>query len=233
MIVNNRSFLRINKTIFMLKIIQKQLDTNLIKISAVTAILYCLLFNTPVFLHNFKHLNTSFARGTIEFAQDFTLLYLFLLIMFFGLTIHRLVFIISTFILFVSGAIASYNLFFHFNMPSKAIVRHFFSIEPGEVTEVISIRLLIWIIFSILIAVYTIRHFKVETTSIFFSRLLSAICLLFTLNCIISPPYRILRSYFPILYLHNTYQYFSEKTAFKIGISTQLTFETFKLPQLT
>ena len=217
----------------MLKIIQKQLDTNLIKISAIMAILYCLLFNTPVFLHNFKHLERSFARGTIEFAQDFTLLYLFLLIMFFGLTMHKLVFIIGTLVLFISGAIASYNLFFHFNMPSKANVRHFFSIEPGEVTEVISIRLLIWIIFSILIAVYTIRHFKVETTSIFFTRLLSAICLFFTLNCIISPPYKILKSYFPILYLHNTYQYFSGKIALKNETSMRLTFETFKLHQLT
>lgn len=216
----------------MLKIIQKQLDTNLIKISAITAILYSLLFNTPVFLYNFKHLETSFARGVMEFAKDFTLLYLFLLIMFFGLTIHRLIFIIGTLVLFISGAIASYNLFFHFNMPNKANVRHLFSIEPGEVTEFISIRLLIWIIFSILIAMYTIRHFKVETTSIFFSRLLSAICLLFTLNCIISPPYKILRSYFPILYLHNTYQYFSGKTAFEAGTNMRPTLEITKLDQL-
>lgn len=207
----------------MLKIIQKQLDANLMKISAITAILYCLLFNTPVFLHNFKHLGTSFTRGTIDFVQDFILLYIFLLIMFFGLTIHKLVFIIGTLVLFISGAIASYNLFFHYNMPSKASVRYLFNIEPGEVTELISIRLLIWIIFSVLVAIYTMRHFKIETTTIFFSRLLSAICLLFTLNCIIAPPYKILKSYFPILYLHNTYQYFSGKTVF----------ETLKLHKLT
>jgi len=199
----------------MLKIIQRQLDTNLIRISLIIAIIYCLLFNTPVFLYNFQHYHTSPVKGILELGKDFTLIYIFLFIMFFGLTIHRLVFIISTLLLFISGAIASYNLFFYHIVPNKEKVRYFFNIEPGEITEFLSMRLLIWIIFSVLIALYTIRHFKIQTTSLFFSRLLSALCLLFTLNCIISPPYIVLKSYFPIQYLNNTYLYFSGKFSIK------------------
>jgi|GEM_PF-6338872 len=199
----------------MLKLIHKQLDADLIKISLVMATLFCLLFNTPVFLHNFKHYDAPLIKSIIEFLKDFTLVYLFLFIMFFGLTIHRKIFIVSTFALFISGAIASYNLFFYYNMPNRENVRYFFSIDPSKITEALSVRLIIWIIFSIFIATYTMRHFKVETTSLFFSRLISALCLLFTLNCIIVPPYKLLKSYFPISYLHNVYQHFSKQVPVK------------------
>lgn len=199
----------------MLKIIQKQLDTHLLKISAVTAIIYCLLFNTPVFLYNFKHYDTSFIKGALELGKDFTLIYTFLFVMFFGLTIHRLTFITCTLALFASRAIASYNLFFHYIIPNQEGVRSFFNIDPSEITDSLSIRLLIWTIFSVAIAMYIIKHFKIENSSLFFSKLLSALCLLFVLNCIISPPYRVLKAYFPILYLNNTYLYFSGKSPIK------------------
>ena len=179
------------------------------------ATLYCLLFNTPVFLNNFKHYDTSLIGNIVESCKDFILVYSFLFIMFFGLTIHRKVFIVSTFALFTSGAVASYNLFFYYNVPSKENVRYFFSIDPSKIAQYLSVRLIIWIIFSIFVAIYTMRHFKVETTSLFFSRLLSALCLLFTLNCITVPPYKLLKTYFPISYLSNIYQHFSKQVPVK------------------
>lgn len=207
----------------MLKTISKQLDTNLIRVSLVTSIIYCLLFNTSVFIHNYLYYKVFSFQAIFEFGKDLISIYIFLFITFFGLTIHRLVFIASTLILFISGAIASYYLFFFRIIPNKEMVKLFFSIHLIEIPELISMRLLIWLIFSLLVALYIIKHFKVENTSLFVNKLVSAICLLFALNCIISPPYDVLKKYFPIQYLHNTYLYFSAKTSIK---STQNKYNT-------
>lgn len=210
----------------MLKIIQKQLDTSLIKISLIFALIYCVLFNSAVFIYKFDYYKVTAFKAFLELGKDFIYIYLTLFIFFFGLTIHRVVFIIGALFLFITGALASYYLYFFQIAPTKEMMYSFFGTELNEAYELASIRLIVWLVFSIFVCIYTIRHFGVNNTNLFVTKLLSAICILLTLNNIITPQYKMLNSYFPIQYLHNSYLYFfkAHHLSHKTDISKQFTF---------
>lgn len=210
----------------MLKIIQKQLDISLIKISLIFALIYCMLFNSAVFIYKFDYYKVTAFKAILELGKDFVYIYLTLFIFFFGLTINRVVFILGSLFLFLTGALASYYLYFFRIAPTTEIIHAFFGTELNEAYELASIKLIVWLLFSIFVCIYTIRHFKLNNTSLFVTKLLSALCLLLLLNSIIAPPYRILTSYFPIQYLHNSYLYFfkAQQLSHKIDISKQFTF---------
>ncbi|WP_341793433.1 MULTISPECIES: sulfatase-like hydrolase/transferase [unclassified Rickettsia] len=212
----------------MLKIIQKHLDTKLIKLALVLAFIYCLLFNSAVLIYKFDYYKASFFKAILELTKDFCYIYIFSFIIFFGFTVHRLILTIGTIFLFVTSAIASYYLYFFKIKPTKEMMGSFFSTDLNEIYELISIRLIIWLIFSLFACLYTLKNFTITNTNSFITKLLSAICLLIFVNTIISPPFKILNNYFPVQYLHNTYlnfaQNFSNRHLAKIDISQKYNF---------
>ncbi len=141
----------------MLKIIQKQLDTSLIKISLIFAFIYCILFDSAVFIHKFDYYKVSGFKAFLELGKDFIYIYLSLFIFFFGLTINRVVFIVGALFLFITGALASYYLYFFQIAPTKEIMHSFFSSELNEVYEIASIRLIVWLTFCVFVCIYTIK----------------------------------------------------------------------------
>lgn len=172
------------------------------------AFIYCLLFNSPIFFFKFTYYKATFFKAFLELGKDFIYIYLLSFIFFFGLAIQRTVFIAGSVFLFLSGALASYYLFFFKISPSLEIMKAFFASEFNETYELLSTRLIIWLIFSIFVCIYTIKHFGINTTNLFISKILSAICLLLALNAVIAPPYKVFKGYFPVQYLHNSYLYF-------------------------
>lgn len=195
----------------MLKFIQSQLDVNLIKASLIFAFIYCLLFNTSIVIYKFGYYQVTLVEALLEFAKQFLYTYITLFIFFFGLTIHRLIFIFGTIFLFITGALASYYLFFFGVIPSAKLMPAIFGTNYNEVIEIISPRVIVWVIFSISICVYCIKYFKIHTTKIFVTKILSAICLLLAINNIIFPSFKNLKTYFPLQYLHGAYIYFLEQ----------------------
>jgi glucan phosphoethanolaminetransferase (alkaline phosphatase superfamily) len=111
--------------------------------------------------------------------------------------------------LFITGAIASYYLYCFRISPTKEMMGSFFSTDFNEVYEIVSIKLIVWLVFSLFSCLYTMKHFSILDSKLFVTKLLSAICLLITVNNIITSQFKLLNSYFPIQYLHNTYLYFS------------------------
>lgn len=194
----------------MFKLIEKQLDNKLIKLSLIIGFIYCILFNSSVFIYKFDYYKATTFKAVVELGKDFIYIYLTLFIIFFGLTIHRLLFITGTIFLFLSGAAASYYLHFFKITPTKEVIESFFATDTNEAYELISTRLIVWLVFSVSISIYTIKHFTINNTKLFLTQILSAFCLLLTINSIIAPQYKILNSYFPIQYLHNTYLHFSK-----------------------
>jgi glucan phosphoethanolaminetransferase (alkaline phosphatase superfamily) len=191
----------------MLKLIQKQLDTKLVKTALIFAIVYFLLFNSAVLIYKFDYYKISFFSACIELFKDFIYIYISLFIIFFGLTIHRIFFIVGTIFLFISGSVASYYLYCFKITPTKEVIEAFFCTSINEAYELVSTKLIIWMVFSLFVALYTIKHFAVHNTKLFVTKLLSAVCILIMINNIILPQYKILNSYFPIQYLHNSYLY--------------------------
>lgn len=192
----------------MIKLIQKHLDIKLIKLSAVLAIIYCLLFNTAILIYRFDYYKASMFKGILELSKDFLYIYIFCFIVFFGLSIHKLVLKIGSAFLFFTAAIASYYMYFFKIQPTKQVMGGLFSTDFNEIYELTSIKLIIWIIFSLFTCFYTLKTFASENKS-FISRLLSAFCLVIFIYNIITPSFSILKDYFPIQYLHNTYLNFA------------------------
>jgi len=192
----------------MLKFIQKQLDFNLIKSCFVFALMYCFLFNMAVFIHKFGYYQGNTLTAILELGKDFIYLLITLFVIFFGLSVHRLLFITGSVILFLTGAAASYYLFFFSIAPTPGMMPTIYGTNPTEAYELVSTRILLWVIFSLSICLYSIQHFNIQTTKIFFTRILSAICLLLVLTNIITPKFSFLKTYFPMQYLHNSYAYF-------------------------
>ncbi|MFY9589208.1 phosphoethanolamine transferase [Rickettsia endosymbiont of Halotydeus destructor] len=221
----------------MFKTIQKHLDINLIKLSLILAFIYCLLFNSAVLIYKFDYYKASFFKAILELTKDFCYIYIFSFIIFFGFTVHRLILTIGTVFLFITSAIASYYLYFFKIKPTKEMIGSFFSTDLNEIYELVSIRLIIWLIFSLFACLYTLKNFSSTNTKSFVTKLLSAICLLIFVNSIISPPFKILNNYFPIQYLHNTYlnfaQNFSNSRLAKIEISREYEFVDNSAPLIT
>ena len=211
----------------MFKYIQKHLDINLIKASLIFALLYCVLFNFAVFIYKFQYVQSDILIVIMELTKDFVYNIVVLFIIFFGLTVYRLLFIIASVFLFVTGALASYYLFFFSISPTLSIMPSIFGTDSTEVYELVSARLIVWLVFSVAICIYSVNYFKIQTTKLFFTRILSAVCLLIVLNNIIAPKFSFVRSYFPIQYLHNSYLYFFgqvEEEYIKTDISDKYSF---------
>ncbi len=210
----------------MFKYIQKHLDINLIKASLVFALLYCVLFNSAVFIYKFQYVQADILSAIIELAKDFVYNIVVLYIIFFGLTVYRLLFIIAALFLFITGALASYYLFFFSISPTFSIMPSIFGTDSAEMYELVSARVVVWLVFSVSICIYSIKYFNIQTTKLFFTRILAAICLLIVINNIIAPKFSLLRSYFPIQYLHNSYLYFfgQQEEYNKVDINTKYSF---------
>ena len=210
----------------MFKFIQRHLDIKLIKSVFVFALIYCTLFNSAVFIYKFEYYQADILTAILELVKDFIYVVITLFIFFFGLSLFKAVFVIGSLILFITGALASYYLFFFSIAPTPGIMPALFGTNQAEMYELVSVRIIVWVIFSIAVCLYSIRHFNIQTTKMFFTRLLSAICLLIIVNNIIAPKFSFLKTYFPIQYLHNSYVFFvghSEEYA-KEDISTKFTF---------
>lgn len=192
------------------KSLQQQIDFELIKISLVFATLFCLLFNIPVFVLKFRYLNhlanTSYFLLITELTKDFIYLYTILFILFLGITVSRILFHILSVFLFFTGSIASYYLFFFNIVGTKSKIGAVFDLD--NIIAAITIKLILWIIFSVAICIYAIHHFKIKSTDLFPTRVLSALCLLFIIYNLIAPQFSVIKLYFPTQYLHSSYVYF-------------------------
>lgn len=55
----------------MFGIIQKYLDKEVIKISAIFALVYCLMFNSAIFVYKFEYYQVNLLTGILELVKDF------------------------------------------------------------------------------------------------------------------------------------------------------------------
>ena len=220
----------------MMKLITKYLDSKSIKVSLIFAAIYFLLFNSAVLTHKFSYYKADFLKAILTLVLDSIYIYFSLFIIFWGLTIHRLIFIISTIFLFITGAIASYYLYCFRISPTIEMMGSFFSTHPNESYEIVSIKLVIWLTCCLAVAIYGLKRFYTPSTKPFLAKILSAICLVATINNVMTPSVKLLKSSFPIQYLHNSYIYLSQnstKQNSRKNISHKYSFSDFSDQDIT
>jgi glucan phosphoethanolaminetransferase (alkaline phosphatase superfamily) len=195
-----------------------------IKAAALLSLVYCLLFNSSIILFKFDYYKADLAFGVLELLKDFIQIFIANFIIFLGLSLTRPLFIVGSLFLFFTGAISSYSIFFFKIFPTKQIIRALFENEVSESVEILSVRVVIWVIFALLISLRL--SIKTKTKQ---SIILPSICLVIFISNIIMPQYKVLRSYFPIQYLHNSYLYYLDKfhSPEKKDISQEVDFTIF------
>ncbi|PCJ24542.1 MAG: hypothetical protein COA94_07285, partial [Rickettsiales bacterium] len=193
------------KKVSVFKFTKIQLDVKLIKASLVFALLYCILFNSAVFVYKFEFYQANLFTASLELTKDFIYLTVTLFMFFFGLSTHRILFIVGSILLFVTGAIASYYLFFFSISPTPSMMPAVFCNPAADASELISTSLIVWISFCLAICLYGIYYFKIQTSKSFITRFLSFLCILFVVSNILLPKFSFLKTYFPVQYLHNSY----------------------------
>lgn len=191
-----------------MKLLKKQFDIKLIHTALVFALIYCVLFNSSVVLYKYGNFKASFFSSVFELSIQFICAYITTFLFFLGLTINRSVFVIGAVFLFVTGAIASYYLFRFGAAPTLKTMPLVFNANTKQISTWLSVKLVIWIVFGLVICFFGIKHFNPQPTRSFVSKIIAVLCLFLTINNIISPQFKILRTYFPTQYLSNTYRYF-------------------------
>lgn len=191
-----------------MKFLYKYIDQDTITNSLAFALIYCVICNSSVVYYKITHDHASALNIALTISKDIILNTIFLFIFFFGFALHKILFQICSFLLFLLGGIASYHIFFHEKHLSLNLIRSLYGHSILEMHNFISIRLIVWVIAALGICYLSIRHFKISTPSQFFTKMISIVCLFFFINCIISPTFIFLEEYYPIQFLNNIYKYF-------------------------
>jgi glucan phosphoethanolaminetransferase (alkaline phosphatase superfamily) len=195
----------------MFKLLEKYLDINVIKRSFIFSLAFCLLFNSSVTIskyHDYHHLMGF--RVMASLFKEFICVLISNFIFFYGLSLHRKLFLFGGLFLFITGAIASYYLYLFDMVPNFRVIEKFFDSSYTGMIGQINLSLIIWLVFVLFVFFTSIKQFGYEHSDKFINKLLSAVCLFLTLNSIISPHYRLLVSYFPLQYLNSTYLHFTD-----------------------
>lgn len=190
----------------MLKILQVQA----FKAPAIFAFIYGVVFNAPIILMRFSYFKADIFPGILELSKEFLYIYIANFILFYGLSVTRFTFFAGAIFLFVTGAMASYSVFFFKVFPTEHVIRAMFENEVSETVELLSLKLIFWLLFAVAISIFIFLRFKSSSSKEIkiFPLIMLAI---FSYN-IIRPKYKVLTLYFPIQYLHNAYSYFEGKS---------------------
>lgn len=196
------------------------------KAAALLALAYGLLFNSSIIAFKFGYYKADLLFGSLELIKDFVQIFLANFIVFLGLSLSRSLLVAGSLFLFITGAVASYSVVFFKIFPTKQMIRTLFENEISESVEILSVKVLLWVLFAIFIFLFiSIKAPKKK------SILLPVLCLMIFITNIIAPKYRVLTAYFPFQYLHNSYLYYLdrfhnvEKRDISEGVDFKITFD--------
>ncbi|MGC0371555.1 MAG: hypothetical protein DGJ47_000244 [Rickettsiaceae bacterium] len=201
----------------------KHFNIKPLKTCLLFAFFHALLFNSTTYYYhdNATHINIT---NLLQYISYNTAL---LLVIFYGLSVHRIIFISGAIALFIFSSLASYYLFFFSVVPNISVIASIFNTDMMESSELVSAKLLLWVAFCVIICLILIyRNFSNLQHKNVLSRTLSLICLiLFTIN-IINPYKERIKNQLPFTYLHNTYLYLkkSSQTILRTNINDKFSF---------
>lgn len=204
-----------------------QSDISIIKRALIFALCYFVLFDTSIILYKYSYYKGGAEAAFMELGKESLYILLILTISFLGFSINNVLFKIYSMFLFVSGALVSYFVYTMKILPTKAIVKAFFDVESIEAYEIVSIKLILWIIVSIGACLYLFKKFDAKENSNNTSMIIMFLFLVLSIANIITPFYRVFTTYLPINYMHNSYHYFLNRfsAAEKIDITMNNHFE--------
>lgn len=188
-----------------------QSDISTIKSAMVLALGYFVLFDTSILLYKYSYYKGGAELAFLELLKESLYVYVMLTFSFIGFSINNVLFKVYALFLYSTGALASYFVYTIKVLPSKQIVKAFFDVESVEAYELVSIKLVIWVILSIWACIYLLKKFNPKQNSNKFSIVVMFMLFILSIANIITPFYRVFTTYLPINYLNNSYHYFLER----------------------
>jgi glucan phosphoethanolaminetransferase (alkaline phosphatase superfamily) len=206
---------------------KKYFDSESFKVAFIFALLHFFLFNSASFIFKFTYIKPTIIAACLELVKDFLYNMISLCLLFYGLMIHRVLFVIFSLFLFVASAGAAYYLLLFGITPSVAMIGSVFSTNVSEANELISKQLLLWVLFSIGVCIYAMTYVKTLQVRSFIGKILSIICLFIVIDNVITPHFGFLRTAIPVQYLHNSYVYWvgDTRTYPRIDINSKFNFK--------
>lgn len=198
-----------------------QSDMSTIKSAFIMSLGFFVLFNTSILLYKYSYYKSGAEKAFIELFKESLYILVMLTISFIGFSINNMLFRIYSIFLYASGALTSYFVYTMKILPTKQIVKAFFDVESVEAYELVSIKMVAWLILSIIACIYLLKKFEAKQNSNKASIAIMFIFFILSIANIITPFYRVFTTYLPINYLHNSYHYFLDtfSNAEKIDIT--------------
>lgn len=179
-----------------------QSDISYIKRALVLSIGYFVLFNTSVVMYKSAQ-GSSF--GDL-FWEGFYISAM-LALSFLGFSINNMLLKVYSYFLYVTGAMTSYYIYFEDIMPTKKRIGNFFEVDSIDDYDNLSLKMVIWVIFSIWACFYLLKRFDAKDNSNRISVGLMFVFLILSVANIITPFCKDCMLYLPLEYLHNGYYY--------------------------
>lgn len=179
-----------------------QSDISFIKRAFILAIAFSLLFNTSVIMY--KHSQGS-DFGDLFWENIYVIIMLGL--SFLGFSINNMLLKIYAYIIYVTGAMTSYYIYFEDILPTKKRIGNFFAVDSLDDYDNLSLKLVLWVIFSIWVCFYLLKRFDAKDNSNKLSMGVMFTLLILSIANVITPFCKDCLIYLPLEYLHNGYHY--------------------------
>ena len=188
-----------------------QSDISTIKTAVIFALGYFLLFDTSIIMYKYTYYKGGAELAFVELLKESIYIIVMLIATFIGFSVNNILFKIYSLFLYTTGALVSYFIYTMNVLPTKQIVKTFFDVESVEAYELVSIKLVIWIILSIWVCIYLLRKFDAKPNPNKLSVVVMFLLFILSIANIITPFYRVFTTHLPVNYLHNSYYYFLER----------------------
>ena len=184
--------------------IKSILDVELIKRISIFALAYALLFNLFPAIELSLRKDTNLIDNFYNVVYCFANMYMFTFIIFFGITVNIIAHYLLVMIFFIIGAITNYHLYLQKYFITSEVIKKFNKTDPRNL-YLLDLEIILLSVFIITIALYSIRHFKIDTSHGYPMKILSLLCFLLMIYNIIYPYNIIVRHTNPILFLNKVY----------------------------
>jgi len=195
-----------------MKPLHNQLNISMIKQAFILSLVYFLLFNTSIILYKYSFYKSADYLAFAELYKEAIYVYLMIFIGFLGFSINDILLKAYSLFLYFTGAFVSYYIYTMKILPNKHMVKAFFDVESVEAYELVSLKLIAFIVISLSICGFLLKRYSTQSPQGTCGKTILFFLMILSIANIITPFYRVFSSYLPINYLNNTYYYFYDKT---------------------
>jgi|GEM_PF-4103290 len=181
-----------------------QSDISTLKRALLFALVYFVLFNSSVVLYNTDNGHLPLT----EIGYECLYVYIMLTLNFVGFSINNVLFAIYSVFIYSTGALASYFIYSSGTLPTKRVIADFLDISSLFEYDLISIKLVLWLILSIWLCIYLLKKYDAKPNQNKASVVTIFMLFILSIANIITPFMQEFKTYLPVNYLHNSYHYF-------------------------